>query len=156
MIIRQAKQDDIPVMVALLGELFAIEDDFVIDSMKQTNGLTLLLEIPDSVALVVQIDDKIIAMATVQKFVSTAMGDYVGMIEDVVVTKAYRAQGIGKKLLHALIDECHKRGMKRLALGADQRNQSAIEFYQKLGFKPSNMGFLYYFMFKDVVYYPVV
>lgn len=156
MIIRQAKKSDIPPMVGLLEELFAIEDDFVIDSMKQTNGLKLLLEMPDSIALVVQIDDKIIAMATVQKLVSTAMGDYVGLIEDVVVTKAYRAQGIGKKLLHALIDECRKRGMKRLALGSDQRNQSAIEFYQKLGFKPSNMGFLYYFMFKDGVYYPVV
>lgn len=152
MIIRRAKQDDIPVMAELLGELFAIEDDFVIDSIKQTNGLNLLLEMPDSIALVVQIEDQIIAMATVQKLVSTAMGDYVGLIEDVVVAQTYRAQGIGKKLLHALIGECDAMGIKRLALGADQRNQNALAFYEKLGFKSSNMGILYYTMLNNDIY----
>lgn len=152
MIIRRAKQDDIPAMAELLGELFAIEDDFVIDSIKQTNGLKLLLEMPDSIALVVQIEDQIIAMATVQKLVSTAMGDYVGLIEDVVVAQTYRAQGIGKKLLYALIGACDAMGIKRLALGADQRNQNALAFYEKLGFKSSNMGILYYTMLNNGIY----
>lgn len=33
--------------------------------------------------------------------------------------------------------------MKRLALGADERNLRAIEFYKKLGFSTSHMGLMY-------------
>jgi ribosomal protein S18 acetylase RimI-like enzyme len=143
MMIRYASYNDIPVMVNLLSELFAIEDDFVIDREKQSRGLKLLLDTESAIVLVAHEEDKVVGMASVQKLVSTAMGEYVGVVEDVVITKGYRGQGIGKRLLETLITESDKAGLKRLALGADHRNTNAIAFYHKYGFTTSHMGLMY-------------
>jgi ribosomal protein S18 acetylase RimI-like enzyme len=141
--IRRAFYEDIPAMANLLRELFTIEDDFTIDIEKHSHGLKLLLDTHGAIVLVAQEGENVIAMATVQKLVSTAMGEYVGLIEDVVVSESYRGRGIGKRLLEALIAESAKAGLKRLALGADHRNLAAIAFYQKHGFTTSNMGLMY-------------
>ncbi|MFA6188435.1 MAG: GNAT family N-acetyltransferase [Sulfuricurvum sp.] len=141
--IRYACSDDISAMTNLLCELFAIEDDFIIDLEKQSRGLTFLLDTPGAIVLVAQEDDCVIGMASVQTLISTAMGEYVGLIEDVVVNEAYRGRGIGKLLLEALIAESEKLGLKRLALGADHRNYNALAFYQKQGFIVSHMGLMY-------------
>lgn len=141
--IRRACYDDIDAMAGLLSELFAIEDDFSIDIEKQSRGLKLLLDTPSAILLVAESKEGVIGMASVQTLISTAMGEYVGLIEDVIVTEAYRGAGIGKALLEALIAESECAGLKRLALGADHRNHNAIAFYQKHGFSISNMGLMY-------------
>lgn len=143
MIIRSAAHDDICSMVLLLEELFSIEDDFVIDADKQFRGLKLLLEEFNSIVRVAEIEQHIVGMISIQKQISTAMGDYVGLIEDVIVKEEYRGRGIGKRLLEEAMIESEKRGLKRLALGVDIRNHAAIGFYQKHGFVTSNMGLMY-------------
>lgn len=143
MTIRRASYADIPAMANLLSELFAIEDDFAIDIEKQSRGLKLLLDTENTIVLVAQEEERAIAMATLQKLVSTVIGEYVGIIEDVIVSETHRGRGIGKSLLEALIVESEKAGLKRLALGADHRNLAAIAFYQKHGFSTSNMGLMY-------------
>lgn len=141
--IRRAEIPDIPVMVELLCELFAIEDDFTIYRAKHTRGLTLLLENPDAIVLVLEQEDNVIGMASVQPLISTAIGEHVGLIEDVVIASRFRGNGLGKQLIERLIDETQQAGMKRLALGADARNVGAIEFYKKFGFATSHMGLMY-------------
>ncbi|MFZ2889075.1 GNAT family N-acetyltransferase [Sulfuricurvum sp.] len=141
--IRLAYSDDIPVMVKLLGELFAIEDDFTIDTEKQSCGLELLLQNSHSIVLVAEIENTVIGMITIQRMISTAMGTYVGTIEDVIVAQECRGSGIGTKLLDAAMDEADERGWGRLALGVDLRNTKAIDFYQKKGFSTSHMGLMY-------------
>jgi ribosomal protein S18 acetylase RimI-like enzyme len=142
--IRLAFSDDIPVMVKLLSELFAIEDDFTIEGYKQSRGLELLLQSPQSIILVAEIQESVIGMISLQRMISTAMGAYVGLIEDVVVSESHRGYGIGTKLLETAIDEAGRREWGRLALGVDLRNTKAISFYQKYGFETSNMGLMYY------------
>lgn len=141
--IRRASYNDIPAMVNLLSELFTIEDDFTVDTEKHFRGLKLLLDTSNAILLVAQSDDRVVGMASLQTLVSTAIGEYVGLIEDVVVTDSHRGMGIGKALIEALIVESERAGLKRLALGADHRNHSAIAFYQKFGFTLSHMGLMY-------------
>lgn len=141
--IRRAERSDIATMVELLCELFAIEDDFAIDRQKHSLGLTLLLENPDAVVLVIEEKNGVIGMASVQPLISTAIGERVGLIEDVVIASRFRGNGFGKQLIERLIDETQHAGMKRLALGADERNEAAIEFYKKFGFATSHMGLMY-------------
>lgn len=141
--IRMAYSDDILPMVDLLAELFTIEDDFTIDAVKQTRGLELLLQNPQSVVLVAEIKNRVVGMITLQRVISTSLGEYVGIIEDVVVSASDRGKGIGNKLIQAALDEANERGWKRLALAADRRNSKAIGFYQKKGFEISHMGLMY-------------
>ncbi len=130
-------------MVKLLGELFAIEDDFTIDIEKQSRGLELLLQNSHSIIIVAEVLNDVVGMITLQRVISTAMGEYVGTIEDVIVTQERRGSGIGTKLLDAAIDESDQRGWGRLALGVDLRNTKAIDFYQQKGFNTSHMGLMY-------------
>jgi len=141
--IRLAYSDDVPAMVKLLGELFTIEDDFTINTEKQSRGLELLLQNSHSIVLVAETHDNIVGMITLQRVISTVMGEYVGTIEDVIVTHECRGSGIGTKLLESAIEEANSRGWGRLSLGVDLRNTKAIDFYKKYGFSTSHMGLMY-------------
>ncbi len=141
--IRRAVFDDIPLMAALLGELFTIEDDFIIDVEKQSRALSMMLENHNAILMVSVVDGAVVGMITVQMLISTAMGEKVGLIEDFVISEKYRGMGIGRELLNALILVSQKEGLKRLALGADHRNHKAVSFYQKQGFDTSHMGLMY-------------
>jgi len=143
MIIRHATYKDIPEMANLLSELFTIEDDFIVDTEKQSRGLKLLLDIPGAVVLVAEADECVVGMVSMQSLVSTAMGERVGLIEDMIVTQSYRGKKIGSSLLEALIAESENKQYGRLSLGADNRNSGAIAFYQKYGFTTSHMGLMY-------------
>lgn len=141
--IRLAYSDDIPVMVKLLGELFAIEDDFTINVDQQSRGLELLLQNSYSIILVAETENSVVGMITLQRVISTVMGEYVGTIEDMIVTQECRGLRIGTKLLDAAIDEAAQREWGRLTLGVDLRNTKGIDFYKKKGFETSHMGLMY-------------
>lgn len=142
-IIRKANGHDFPVMAGLLAELFTIEEDFIVDMDKQIRGLELLLQASDSMILVAETFDRVVGMISMQSLVSTAMGERVGLIEDMIVTADFRRQGIGKRLLGFMIEESKRLGYPRLALGADKRNDSALSFYRTFGFETSHMGLMY-------------
>ena len=141
--IRYAYADDIEAMTGLLSELFAIEDDFIIDSAKQREGLELLLQKPDAKILVATYSDHVIGMLSMQSLISTACGTRVGLIEDMIVSSEFRRRGIGRLLLDSMIEEAVQLGYVRLSLGADRRNDAALDFYKTFEFKSSNMGLLY-------------
>lgn len=141
--IRHAAAADIDNMVSLLEELFAIEDDFLIDRCVQRQGLELLLKDPEATVLVADVMGSVVGMATMQRLVSTAAGGYVGLIEDVVVAGPFRGRRIGTQLLESLIDESDKKNYLRLALAADERNIRAIALYELHGFRIGRMGMMY-------------
>lgn len=141
--IRRASFNDIPAMAGLLGELFGIEDDFLIDTDKQIRGLTLLLQNSAATVLVAEVEERVIGMVSMQSLISTAMGEKVGLIEDMIVTADFRGKGIGRLLLMGMIEESERLGYGRLSLGADRRNSPALCFYKTFGFETSNMGLMY-------------
>jgi ribosomal-protein-alanine N-acetyltransferase len=51
------------------------------------------------------------------------------------VSKPYRKQKIGSELLNQFINKIHIENMKRIELEVRTNNNTAIEFYQKNGFK---------------------
>ena len=56
-------------------------------------------------------------------------------IELIAVMKDYQRQGVGCLLVERCIDECKRRGVKRLKVKTQGSNRSARNFYEKLGFK---------------------
>jgi len=129
-LIRHARRDDIPTLVALLQDLFSLEQDFTSDQSKQTNALMLLLSDSRCCVFVAEHNDQIVGMCSLQVLLSTAEGGYVGLIEDVVVAGEHRGQGIGKRLLASLESWAEQRGLLRLQLLADSENHHALDFYR--------------------------
>jgi ribosomal protein S18 acetylase RimI-like enzyme len=55
-------------------------------------------------------------------------------IKRIYVLRKFQGRGIGRKLMQAASTRARSLGMTRLLLGVYGRNESAIEFYQKIGF----------------------
>lgn len=131
--VRKAQRKDINSMVDLLRLLFAIETDFAVDSVKQRRGLELMLQQESQACmLVAEHNQTIIGMCSAQLLVSTAEGGLKAVVEDVVIMDSCRGQGVGRRLLAAMAEWAASRGVKRLDLLADQRNQAALSFYRRL------------------------
>lgn len=133
LIIRKALSTDIDFLVELLRLLFAIETDFSFDRKRQRRGLEMMLqEETFRCMLVAELDQKVVGMCSAQLLVSTAEGGFKALIEDVVVDKDYRGQGIGKQLLTSIAQWAAGRGATRLDLLADRGNGPALAFYKNL------------------------
>lgn len=138
-IIRLADISDIEAIAGLLAELFSIEKDFKIDKQKQLDALSTILQEPSSVCIVAVIENEVVGFASMQRVISTAIGGYSGLIEDVIVQEDKRKLGIGNMLLDRLFLEAKLQDFKRLQLLCDTTNTKAQEFYSKHGFKKSQM-----------------
>ncbi len=137
--VRTAADADIPELVALLQDLFAIETDFQGDPAKQERGLRQLLASPTGRIWVAAEADRIVGMCTAQVLVSTAEGGAVALVEDVVVAADRRGRGIGRQLLEALEGWARREGLSRLQLLADRDNHSALDFYRCLGWSETRL-----------------
>jgi ribosomal protein S18 acetylase RimI-like enzyme len=58
-----------------------------------------------------------------------------GWIEDVVVDKKFRGQGIGRKLMEKLLEEGKKKGLTEILLFTEDHRIPAIKLYSDLGFQ---------------------
>jgi ribosomal protein S18 acetylase RimI-like enzyme len=137
---RLATRADLEPMVGLLQELFAIERDFACDPDKQRQGLEMLLQQPQTCrVIVVELDGHVVGMCSLHIHVSTAEGAWVGIIEDVVVTRHCRGRGLGRHLLAAAERTAAYLGLPRLQLLADQNNGAALTFYRQAGWTRTNL-----------------
>lgn len=135
-IIRKAKPSHIPDLVELLRELFSIEADFDFNAKLQEKGLTMMMLSPEaSCVMVAEIDGKVVGMCTGQLVVSTAKGGFSGLIEDMVISREYREKGLGSLLLKAVEKWCIDNKAGRIQLLADKNNTKALKFYEKCGWK---------------------
>jgi GNAT superfamily N-acetyltransferase len=135
-----ATAQDLPAMADLLYELFTLESDFQPERERQLAGLRFILDTPAIGRLfVLRIDGKVAGMANALITVSTALGTPVVLLEDVIVSKAQRGGGLGRRLVEQVFDWAKAQGMGRVTLLADENNTPALAFYEALGFQKSAM-----------------
>lgn len=140
MTIDPATEADLPALADLLRELFAIESDFAPDRGRQLAGLRLILDDPGIGRLfVLRVGGEVAGMANALFTVSTAEGCRVLLLEDVIVGRAHRGNGLGRKLVEHVCEWAKSQGMPRVTLLADRNNAPALAFYERLGFEKSAM-----------------
>lgn len=138
--ITTATTSDIPSLCELLSELFSQEAEFKPDYTAQSRGLACIIANPEiGSILVARRQDKVVGMVNLLYTVSTALGERVALLEDMVVTPAIRGSGIGSRLIERAIDHARCNGCRRITLLTDQANYSAQRFYAKHGFETSAM-----------------
>ncbi len=82
--------------------------------------------------------DKMVGIALMCTY--TVISGYKGWVEDVVVDKAFRGQGLGRKLMEKLVDEGKKDGLSEILLFSNDKRKAAISLYKSLGFKQKDSG----------------
>lgn len=138
-----ATPDDLPALADLLAELFTLETDFQPDRARQIAGLRLILDNPALGRLfVARADGAVAGMVNALITVSTAEGGRVLLLEDVIVRRERRGDGLGRRLVEHALAWAAAEDMTRVTLLADAGNAPALAFYARLGFTPSAMRVL--------------
>jgi GNAT superfamily N-acetyltransferase len=138
--IEPATLDDLPKLVDLVMELFAIEEDFQPNRALQEKGLRLILEQPSRGRIfILRTDYEIFGMVNCQFTISTAMGGFVVMLEDVIINPEFRGQGFGTQLIQYVIDYARKKDFMRITLLTDKVSEVSQNFFLKMGFEHSKM-----------------
>lgn len=138
--IEPATIDDLPRLVDLTTALFEMEEDFVPDPRKQERGLRSILEQPSRGRIfVVRTDYEIIGMVNVLFTISTAMGGFVILLEDVIIHPDFRGQGYGTQLVEYVVEFAKRKDFKRITILTDKISEESQRFFQKLHFRHSSM-----------------
>lgn len=131
---------EIDELVHLLNLLFTQDIEFEPDYKNQKVGLEQIISNPSiGEILVMKIDGKVVGMVSLLYSISTALGGKVAILEDMVIDKDFRKKGLGKELLQEAIAFAKQRNCLRLTLLTDVDNETAIRFYQNVGFSLSKM-----------------
>ena len=142
LIIRKATFSDLSIVSSLINEL--------IDSFKQLDGIDINIAIKNyhrilrdgnSHMLLAEIDNQIIGFINFSIRQSLLHKGYSGLINELVVSKAYQDQEIGTMLLDAAIKECKNLGCCEIEVSTESANISAIQFYKQYGFDEKGVFF---------------
>ena len=131
--IRPGTADDLPQVLTLIQELatFEREPDAVettVASMQQ-DGFG---ERPVFEFFVAEDEHQIVGLALYFYSYSTWKGKCL-YLEDLIVTEAYRGQGLGRRLLDQVVMQAQEENAKRVVWQVLDWNTPAIEFYESLG-----------------------
>ena len=129
--IRDIVESDID--IGFLESLDSLRNASNLDKDTAKNILKKIIENPDHVIHVAEVDGKIVGSTTLlieQKFIHE--GGKVGHIEDVVVSKEFEGRGIGIKLVTSLLEVAKAKNCYKTILDC---KDELIPFYERIGFK---------------------
>ena len=145
MIIRDARREDVPWIVALLA-------DDVLGAAREANlgdiddaywtAFDQVQADPRNRVIVAEADDTSI-VATLQVTLIPGLSRH-GMlraqIEAVRVAASQRGHGLGRTMIEWAIEQARAAGCGLVQLTSDKRRPDAIRFYESMGFTPSHEG----------------
>ena len=130
-VIREALPADVPYLLALIKELASFEQ--AEDQVELTEEELLrdgFSEIPAFICFVAIHKQIVAGMALCFFKYSTWKGKAL-YLDDIIVTNAFRRQGIGQKLFDRVIQVAAEKRLRKLEWQVLEWNHSAIEFYKK-------------------------
>jgi len=134
LLIREARPDDVPLLLALFHEL--AEYEHLQDQLHATEALlewALFSEHPAAEALLAELGSAPLGYALFYPTFSTFLAIQGVWLEDLFVRPAHRNSGAGRALLPAVAARALERGAKRLEWSALDWNELALGFYRGLG-----------------------
>jgi GNAT superfamily N-acetyltransferase len=138
--VEPATIEDLPAVTGLVMELLEIQSDFTPDQTAQEKGIRLILEEPSRGRIfVLRNDDRIIGMVNLLFTISTAVGGFVILMEDLVVHPEHRGQGYGSQLVEHVLDFAKQKNFRRITLLTDKLSSQSQAFFKRHGFEFSHL-----------------
>lgn len=138
--VESATIEDLPALIDLVAELMDLQGDFKPDHAAHDRGIRLILEEPSRGRIfVLRTDDRIIGMVNLLFTISTAVGGFVVLLEDVVIHPDHRNQGYGGLLLEHVVNFAKQKDFKRITLLTDKLSAASQEFFKYHGFEVSHL-----------------
>ncbi len=138
--VEPATIDDLPALVGLVMELMELQEDFSPDGEAQERGIRLILEEPSRGRIfVLRNDDRIIGMVNLLFTISTAVGGFAILMEDVVVHPEHRGQGYGTRMIEHVVRFAEQKNFRRITLLTDKLSAQSQAFFKKHGFEFSHL-----------------
>lgn len=145
LLIREARESDLPSLIALFAADVMGGHGDTTDPSAYDDYLRAFRAIaasPDQTLYVAELAGEVVG--TFQTMVMTSLnarGSSVMIIEAVQTRGDLRGQGIGAQMINFCIAEAKGRGMRLVQLTSNAVRKDAHRFYERLGFKPSHLGF---------------
>ena len=142
-VIRPATRDDVPALVALLGDDPIGAARETLDDLAPYEAAFDRLAADPNTRLVV-IDDGGAVVGTLQLTIIPGLsrrGATRSVIEGVRIAAGSRGDGLGTEAVSWAVEECRRLGVSLVQLTSDVRRVDARRFYERLGFTASHVGF---------------
>ena len=141
--VRQATPDDVPALVALFQELDRMQSDWRVFTPRPGfydevgEKYRESIEKQNAVVLVAEDDTEVVGMAYGEIRIPSRFSDERALeLSGVVVRSGFQGRGAGRQLVHEAARFAHERGVEWIELKTFSPNQSAMEFWDSLGFTP--------------------
>jgi GNAT superfamily N-acetyltransferase len=145
LIIREARAEDLPALIALFAADAVGGHGDTTDPAAFSNyrrAFDIIAASPDQTLYVAELGGE--AVGTFQTMITTSLngrGSSAMIIEAVQTRADVRGQGIGAKMITFCVEDARRRGMRLVHLTSNAARKDAHRFYERLGFKPSHLGF---------------
>ena len=142
-VIRPAEERDIPAIIALYRELdsalVALQPEFFCEAPREEEEIRKAIRADDADFLLAECDGTVTGFALVTyagwtPAYSCVLPHRYARLEDLIVGKAYREQGVGGDLLAAAKRWARNRRLEYLELNVLAQNESAIKLYESQDF----------------------
>ncbi|WP_184399923.1 GNAT family N-acetyltransferase [Rhizobium sp. BK650] len=144
-IIRQARESDLPALIAMFAADPLGGHGDTTDPEAYPDYLSAFATIaasPDHTLYVAEWNGDVVG--TFQTVITTSLngrGSSAMIIEAVQTRADLRGQGIGSRMIEFAIAEAKSHGVRLVQLTSNAVRKNAHRFYERLGFKPSHLGF---------------
>ncbi len=134
--IRPCQTGDLPAVRELLQQLSAVAEpagDLRFDVMERI--LREMAELPGLYQnLVAVVEGRVAGFVSVLFYKTIFHRGGTALINELVIDRPLRGQGIGQALIQAVIAEARSRGMEEVEVSTEQTNKAARQFYHRCGF----------------------
>ncbi|MBX4889849.1 MULTISPECIES: GNAT family N-acetyltransferase [Rhizobium] len=144
-LIREARREDLPALVALFAADTLGGHGDTTDAAAfadYARAYAVIEASPDQTLYVAERGSEVVG--TFQTMLTTSLtgrGSSTMIIEAVQTRAEMRGRGIGTGMIEFAISEAKGRGVRLVQLTSNALRKDAHRFYERLGFKPSHLGF---------------
>lgn len=138
--IEKATEADLPLLEPLILALrHTMDSPSDIDARRAVENSRILLGDPHHHVLVAKLAGSVVGFVNFATRRTIMHARASGLIDELIVAEKCRGQGIGKRLIGAVVETCRELGCDEVEVSTENTNTEAREFYKRCGFEEDSV-----------------